>query len=192
MHAQQFSKFSQDWPFAKLLKESTLLDWQLLYCTLCMSCVSSDLPPARGRERYLRVKELIYFDKHILEFSSKSDMSHPSSSSGWLWSFAVDVVWCVGESDIIRLFSGSLLNTWISSVGYSLKIGFQEAENTRKICDIINSLESRAWLNIQQGTGNPELWWIGCFSCWSQCCGTEASLGLETTLRGLGLGNPCS
>lgn len=40
MHAQQFSKFSQDWPFAKLLKESTLLDWQLLYCTLCMLCYS--------------------------------------------------------------------------------------------------------------------------------------------------------
>lgn len=173
MHAQQFSKSSQDWPFAKLLKESTLLDWQLLYCTLCMSCVSSDLPPARGRERYLRVKELIYFDKHILEFSSKSDTSHPSSSSGWLWSFAVYIVWCVGESDIIRLFSGSLLNTWISSGGYSLKIGFQEAENTRRICDIINSLESRAWLNIQQGTGNPGLWWIGCVWCWSQCCGTR-------------------
>lgn len=117
--------------------------------------ITRDLPPTWGHGSYLLVKGLIYFDKHILQISCKSDTPYSS-----------DIFWlCV---ELRHIHSLKCRRVWHYQVVFKLiaecinflsrlliKNQISRGRNTCRICDIINSLESSL---IEYSAGHWESW----------------------------------
>lgn len=120
--------------------------------------ITRDLPSAQGHERNLHVKELIYFDKHIYELSSSQTrlVLHVPPVGCWASPYRLMRlgVWHYGAAftfiaESLNFLSRLLIKNWIS-----------RGRHTSMICDIINSLESRARFNIQET--QLEIWTLQC------------------------------
>lgn len=110
--------------------------------------ITRDLPSAQGHKRNLHVKELIYFDKHICEFSSSQTrlILHVPPVGCWASPYRL---MCLGvwHYRAVFTFIAESLN-FLSRL--LIKNGISRGRHTSLICDIINSLESRARFNIQE------------------------------------------
>lgn len=121
--------------------------------------ITRDLLSAQGHKRNLHVKELIYFDKHICKFSSSQTrfVLHVPPVGCWasLYRLMCLGVWHYGA--VFTFIAGSL--NFLRRL--LIKNGISRGRHTSMICDIINSLESRARFNIQEtGNLNPPVYTI--------------------------------
>lgn len=110
--------------------------------------ITRDLPSAQGHKRNLHVKELIYFDQHICKFSSSQTrlVLHvpPVGCRASLYRLMCLGVWHYRAVFTFIAESSNFLSRLL------IKNGISTGRHTSMICDIINSLESRARFNIQE------------------------------------------